>query len=170
MKPDEADPLFHFCKLCDERLKQNLKKGYTTCVNHITKSAKHNDYNWREELDRALTMDSKAEGSMFSYITHKYFILNLSRMSLRDCSVTQSWLWHRSTDVWIHIVWNPCYFWNATIFCGMPQLFKKLSVQIQTLKMKTRRRMTTRWFVSQLRLIEACSIQYSTRCVLFNSC
>jgi len=51
---DSENPLYHICSLCNDRLKQDVKRGYTSCVNHITKSTKHADFSWRESEFRDL--------------------------------------------------------------------------------------------------------------------
>tara|TARA_B100000780_G_C21068869_1_gene429986 strand:- start:856 stop:1113 length:258 start_codon:yes stop_codon:yes gene_type:complete len=78
MMQDAEDPLYHFCKSCNKRVKQNLSKGYTTCVSHVK---------GEEETDKALTSAEANgdQGSMewlvmddqpFNFVDNKFFRKN----------------------------------------------------------------------------------------------
>jgi len=64
MEQDEVDSGVHQCKSCKKKLKQNLKKGYTTITNHI--KSVHADI-WKEEMERI--HGNTANGSMLAHIT-----------------------------------------------------------------------------------------------------
>ena len=68
---DSDNPLYHICSLCNDRLKQDIKRGYTSCVNHITKSTKHADFSWREELERILGCERLHGGDILSFVRKK---------------------------------------------------------------------------------------------------